>query len=245
MADGDHNLHQLSDREYLRLVTHIPFVERYPIKGHDKILEISTNNLFLTKFVLKEHGPKNALKMTNLSVEYPKMFEAIGDESTENQYNVVFCFLYTDFIRFDCEILLEYIYHVLIPGGKLFLTHPTNKTPTIATYRQVVESGRYPELTMESVVDYRLFDEICQSIKNIPFTSFKAEDIVDKVTLPDLDMFKRYLHDTAFVYKKVTPTEESNDIIEMQVTFFEEYCKKHYDGELVFKYVLHTLRATK
>lgn len=245
MDEREAYINKLSDRGYLRYITHIPFIENFPFKEDENILELSNNNVFLTKGAREDIWTNQTIKRINITTDQTYLEEAINNKKPENEYHLVFCFLYTDFIRYDCDILIEYIYQVLRPCGKLFISHPTQKTPTIATYKQVVKSGQYPTLTDESVIDYGLYEKIKAKLNKLSFSSVKFEDHVDKITLPDLDTFKRYLNETAFVYKKVMPTEISNEIIQMQVDYFDDYCKKHFNGEYVFQYTLHTLTAIK
>lgn len=235
----------LSYREYLRFVTHLPFVDNYPFKEGQTVLELSNNNLFLSSAL--PANKKDTLNITslNFAAHFRELEASLEDRTKQNIYSTVFCFLYTDFIHYDSRLLIDYLYYVLRPGGILFLTHPTNKTSTIASYKQVIKSGKFPFLSEEVNVHDQSFDRIKATLTETPFTDIKIEDHVDKVILPDLYFFKRYLYETAYLYKKVTSTETSDKIIDMQVDFFDEYCKKHFNGEYIFEYTLRTIRAIK
>lgn len=236
---------QLSEREYLRVITHLPFIEKHLSKFNKNILELSNNNLFLTNALTEEQKRDHNIQRLNFSTHFYEMEKTLKDSEKQNIYSLVFCFLYTDFIHYQCDMLLEYIYYVLRPSGQLILTHPTNKTPTIATYKQVLDTKRFPFLDEVVNVHDKSFENVKEKLSELPFADVNIKDYFDKVTLPDLDTFKRYLHETAFLYKKVTPSEISNEIIEMQVAFFDEYCQIHFNGEYVFQFTLKTIKAIK
>lgn len=236
---------KVTAREQLLMHITNSFIPLFSLNITDKVFQVSLGSDIVT-----ERIASNVPEGSVTTIEFKSMPILMDKPSTisehEEEFDVVISFWHLQYLNMDHQFVCNSLFQTLKKGGRFCATFPTLNTSTRKTYQKVIEKGAFPDIETEIPVEHSHFLENAKDyIKSLPFEEIKFSNFKGGVLLPRLEIFKQYLHDISFLYKKVTPSIVSDEIIDMQVTFFKEHCDNVYDGQLIFEYECIVANAIK
>lgn len=245
-------------RTYFKFLTTLEALEKFPLRKTDKILELSLGDSDFSEQLAKKashgaitHVDINARNLSNfmdaITGTHQETSSQINNFDYRNQFNVVFSCWIRHLIKADTQPVFEYIYRVLKGCGRALIIIPSINSSTTMTYQKVLENAEGPELVRlrHYEAEQHPLEEIKHTLKKSDFSDYKIIKMPHRVELPDLHMFRQFLHEIAFLYKPVMPTELSDKIIDMQVDYFDEYCQEHFEGKYFFEHNPYLIMAVK
>lgn len=225
----------------------LPVLNNTAIKKKDHIMIYFLGDMFDASHLLESRVDEGHLHTINFAKVGAISLSDKPIPTYENQFDIIFAFFNPHLIKLElAPRFFQRVYLALKPGGRFIFVLPTDKTSTIATFKQVIASGRFDSLSEERHLSNTDFiTQIKNLIEDNHFSNCELDTYQGQIPLPNLFTFTQYLNLVAFSYKNITPSAISNDIIEMQTQFFDEYCQKHYGGQYLFDYTLDVLKAQK
>ncbi len=208
-------------------------MQHFPVASYTGI-DASSNMIALAK---KTIGTNPKVTLQNLDVntmKFSKEFDCIVS---------FWCLQWTQNIKKS----LENIYVALNNHGRFFAIFPTGDDPYILMYKKVRDSHQFPSLKnfIPPVdVDYRKFSGLREELYFLPFINPQLERAQQNVTLPSLDIYRKFVNGIAF-YQGQVPDDEVREINEAMVQAFQTFCDKNYNGELRFEFSIYVLKARK
>lgn len=249
-----------SIRSHLKFLTTIEALEKFPINPTDNVLELSLGDNDFSDELVK-HASENAITHVNINAKNLTIFmHAIEEDQKEsgenpflnkdvdhkNKFDVVFSCWIRHLNKAEINHVFEYIYRALKPCGHTLIITPSIVSSTHITYQKVIDSGTIPELdNIPMSMRKEVHKEIKACLSKLAFSKSEIIMMPHRILLPSLDMFRQFLHEIAFFYKPVMPTELSNEVIDMQVNFFDEYCQEKFDGKYYFEHEPSLIRVVK
>lgn len=223
----------------------------------DKVLDIGCGNGAYTRKVLQRvpdgsvlgiDASDNMLQLArDVMQEYPNFSVKKDDVQTmsfhdEFDYAVSFwCLQWAPDIRQAFQRILA----ALKPGGKLLALFPAGDDPYIMGFYAVRESGQFHSLVnFQPPVDYTRLDNLSQQLQGIPCRHLKVELRRHAITLPSLDVFRKFVNGIAF-YQGQLPDAEIRKINEAMVRYYEHECQKNYQGEYQFNFAIYLVTGEK
>lgn len=201
---------------------------------HGSVLGIdaSENMLRLAKEVIKSYPNFSIKKADVLSLQFNAQFDYIVS---------FWCLQWTT----DIHKAFENIFDALKPGGKILTVFPAGDDPYIMAYYAIKKSGLFHSLIdFTPPMDYSKLDNLSDKLKNIPFNTLKVERCKRFMMLPSLDVFRKFVNGIAF-YQGQVPEYELKLINEAVVHYFEEECRRKYQGKYQFDFTLYLVTGTK
>lgn len=232
-------------RSYIWNEVLLPLVDSYDIKPTDNILELTHNDKSVITEHLQNRNHTGEVDVLNVKSKQASYFQELNTQ--HKRYDIVLCFLYLEEIHFELNTIMTFIHHVLNEGGRLYIALPFINLHTSAreTFQQVIDSGEYNEITQSSIIhNTTLIPQIESSIKSA-FPAFHINTYKNDIELPSLTFFMDFLHEVAFMYKKVISSDLNEKVIQRQAEYFEENCKKKHKGKYMFHYELNVYQTLK
>lgn len=145
----------------------------------------------------------------------------------------------------DIHKAFENILHALKPGGKLLAVFPAGDDPYIMGYYALKKSGKFKSLAQFiPPVDYSRLNNLAHLLNNLPFRELNVQLCSQFITLPSLDVFRKFVNGIAF-YDGQVAENEIGLINEALVHYFDEECQKKYQGKYQFNFSIYLVTGEK
>ena len=206
-------------------------LEKVP-KGKVFGIDASDNMLRRAKEVADHHPNFSTQKADVLSMSFSKQFE----------YVVSFwCLQWAP----DIKKAFTNIFNALKPGGKLLAIFPAGDDPYIMSYYAIKKSGQFKSLDhFQSPVDYSTLNNLAEQLAFIQFRKLNVELHRERIILPSLETFRKFVRGIAF-YQGQVPEHEIEAINEAMVQYYEEECQSKYNGEYCFDFTIYFITGEK
>lgn len=211
----------------------------YSLKIIDKIpqgnfwgIDASANMIALAKETIQNHS-KVVLQQTDvINMNFNSQFEQVVS---------FWCLQWCNNIK----TAFENIYLALKPGGRVMTLFPSGDDPFITSFTSVLQSGQFPQLKdFKSPVDYSQLHDLKNKIVAIPYKNLVIKRDKQTITLPTLDVFRKFVKGIAF-YQGQIPADEITLINEAMVEVFAEQCRLNYGGKFQFDFSVYYVTAEK
>lgn len=195
-------------------------------------IDASDNMLHLAKGVARDYP--------NFSIKKADVFTMDFNE----QFDYVVSFWCLQWAA-DIYKAFENIIKALKTGGKMLAIFPAGDDPYIKGYYALKHSGQFSSLAnFIPPMDYSRLDNLSETLKTISCKNLKVELCHHCLTLPSLDVFRKFVNGIAF-YQGQVPEEEIKFINESLVHYFDEECQKKYRGEHRFDFSIYWVTGEK
>lgn len=189
-------------------------------------VDASNNMLHLAKEVMTDYP--------NFSVQNKDVL----DLSFADSFDGVVSFWCLQWIS-DIRKAFDNMIHALKPGGTLFTLFPAGDDPFITSYYAIRDSGQLPFLkNFKSPIDYSRLDNLAQKLKSIPCKQLKVDLYKQSITLPSLEIFRKFIYGIAFYQGQLTD-KEIKQANEAMIQYYDEQCQKKYQGIYKFEFSIY------
>lgn len=112
-------------------------------------------------------------------------------------------------------------------------------------YYAIKKAGEFPCLKhFKAPVDYSNLNYLAEKLKSIPCKNLSVVLHKASITLPSLDIFRKFVNGVAFYQGQISELEVKL-INEAMVTWYEKECKKHWQGNYLFNCSLYLVTGEK
>lgn len=233
------------------------FLSELPLKPNDAVLDVGCGNGSYTRKILDKvpHGSvlgvdasANMLALAReLEVEYPNFSAQQANVLTmnfNNQFNSLVSFWCLQWAT-DIKLAFRNMLNALKSGGRFFTLFPSGDDPYIQAYYHLRDSKKFSELAnFKSPVDYSELDHLAEKLAVIPCTSLNVELHSEKILLPSLEVYKKFVNGIAF-YQGQIADDRIKVINEAMVDYFADLCEKKYNGTYYFDLKIYIVRGEK
>lgn len=195
-------------------------------------IDASENMLHLAQEVSKDYPNFSVKKADVLSMEFDSQFD----------YLVSFwCLQWTG----DIHKAFENMIKALKQGGKIFTLFPVGDDPFIMSYYAVRDSGQIKALQeFKPPMDYSRLENLAKKLETIHCKQLNVELCRESIVLPSLDVFKKFVNGIAFYQGQLTESE-IKEVNEAMVHYYDNECKKKYQGEYQFNFTIYLVSGEK
>lgn len=233
------------------------YLSRLKINPDDKVLDVGCGNGSFTRNILDKvpHGSvlgidasENMLDLAKeVSIDYPNFSMQKADVlsmkfNSEFDYAVSFwCLQWSS----NIQTAFTHIINALKNGGQFLTLFPAGDDPFITTYYALRDSGRFEPLKhFTPPMNYSNLDNLAKKLESIPCRHLKVELCKQSITLPSLDVFRKFVNGIAF-YQGQLNDEEVMQINEAMVQYYDNDCKAKYQGEYQFNFTIYLITGEK
>lgn len=233
------------------------YTEHLHLKPDAAVLDIGCGNGAYSKKILEKipqgkftgiDASQNMLEIARETLaDYSNVILQENDVTQMRFVNEFDCIVSFWCLQWVPDIVLAFknMFQALKSDGKILTIFSMGDDPYINMFREVKESGLFPELDNFNVpIDYSQFDGLDKRLDLIPFKSFELKVCQESVELPSLDVFRKFIHGISF-YQGQIPDDKIYEINEAMVTAFDTLCQREYGGKYLFKMHLHVAIAVK
>lgn len=195
-------------------------------------IDASDNMLDLASAVTKDYANFSVQKSNVQSMNFNNQFDYIVS---------FWCLQWTSDIK---KAFINMI-SALKPGGKLFTLFPAGDDPFIMSYYALKESGQIEALNQfKAPMEYSQLANLSQKLGNISCKELKVELCSQSITLPSLDVFRKFVNGIAFYQGQIADAEIKH-INEAMVQYYDQQCQQKYQGEYQFNFTIYLVTGEK
>jgi trans-aconitate methyltransferase len=242
---------------YIQTTVANRYFETLPIRPTDHVLDVGCGDGSYSRKIL-EHFPMKSLT----GIDASKNMIALAKKTVGHFPNVNLQhadIMHVDFEqKFDCivsfwclqwskniKLALQKIYLSLNKGGRFFAIFPTGDDPFMTMFQIVRDSGQFKNLkNFKLPLDYSQFSDLREKVYFIPFMNPSVERTQHSITLPSLDIYRKFVNGIAFYHGQIH-TDEIQQINEAMVEAFAENCLQRFDGKLRFEFTTYIVKGEK
>lgn len=228
----------------------------FVFKPRDHVLDVGCGDGLFTK-KLSEHITEGVITGIDASenmireakkheVAHHLLFKRqdIATLKDRDQYTVVTAFWSLQWVK-DVDVALTNIHGVLKPRGRFFAILPSDQSLYLTLCRQLIEEGTFRSLAhFQFPTNAKPLDVYEKAAEKLSFKSFRAEHFRARISLPSLDIFRRFIEGFPFFNGQV-PDSDIPKINAALVTAFERYCNTHFNGDYYFEDEMTLLYGVK
>lgn len=216
------------------------------LRPTDKVLDVGCGNGSYTKKILVQvpqgsvlgvDASENMVRLAKeVTKDYPN-FSAQRANALElnftDQFDKVLSFWCLQWVP-EIEKAFANIINALKPGGSFFTLFPAGDDPFIMSYFAIKESRLFPELEhFIAPVDYSRFNNLAQKLETLRCNNLQVIKHQSCIILPDLSIFRKFVNGIAF-YQGQVLEDKIKQINEAMVTWYDQECKRKWQGEYRF-----------
>jgi SAM-dependent methyltransferase len=133
----------------------------------------------------------------------------------------------------------------LKPGGKIFTLFPAGDDPFIMSYYALKDSGQIEALNQfKAPMEYGQLANLAQKLEHVSCKELKVELCKQSITLPSLDVFRKFVNGIAFYQGQIADAEIKH-INEAMVQYYDQQCQQKYQGEYQFNFTIYLVTGEK
>lgn len=233
------------------------FLPQLKINPSDNVLDIGCGNGAYTRKIL-DMVPEGSLlgidasgNMLELAAEVSKDYAQFSVQKSDvhsmnfsNQFDYIVSFWCLQWTN-DIKKAFVNMISALKPKGKLFTLFPAGDDPFIMTYYALKESGQIDALKdFKAPMEYSQLANLSQKLESISCKNLKVELYKQSITLPSLDVFRKFVNGIAFYQGQIANAEIKN-INEAMVHYYDQECQQKYQGEYQFNFTIYLVTGEK
>ncbi len=242
---------------YIQATVAEHYLPRLQLKASDRVLDLGCGDGGFTKKILDRvpqgsvlgvDASENMLQLAQeLVKKYPNFSVKKGDAATvqlPQQFDYVVSFWCLQWVV-DIHQAFATISQALKPGGQVLALFPAGDDPYIMGYFALKKSGQFSSLNnFKPPVDYSKLDNLAAKLSDLPYKNLQVELCPQKIILPSLEVFRKFVNGIAF-YQGQVSDKEVKLINEALVQHFDAECKKKYGGEYQFNFTIYLVTGSK
>jgi ubiquinone/menaquinone biosynthesis C-methylase UbiE len=242
---------------YIQATIAQQYLSQLQMGPSDKVLDIGCGNGTFTRNILDKvpngsvigiDASENMLQLAKMvSKDYPNFIVEKTDVlnmTFTSQFDYIVSFWCLQWIS-DITKAFSNIMNALKENGKILALFPMGDDPFIKGYYALRDSGQFKSLAQfKPPVDYSRLDNLADKLKHLSGKPLKVALCPHSITLPSLDVFRKFINGIAF-FQGQLPEDEIKKINEAMVQYFEEECQKKYQGEYKFNLTIYLVTGVK
>lgn len=242
---------------YIQAIVADQYLPQLAMNSSDTVLDIGCGNGAYSLKLLKliPHGSLLGIDTSNNMLQLAQELARNNSKFTVKNCDVcsmTFTEQFDYIVSFWClqwckDIRLAFVNMIkaLKDGGRFFALFPAGNDPFINTYYALKESKRFASLErFTPPIDYSQFNNLQQQLKLIPCHSLQVNVVHETITLPSLDIFRKFVNGIAF-YQGQLEIEDINMINEAMVEYYAKNCMGNTPGSYPFSFTLYLVTGHK
>ena len=146
-----------------------------------------------------------------------------------NSFTVITAFWCMQWIN-DINEVLKRIYAALKNHGRFFAIYPSSHCLHIRLFRMIQQNPLFSFLKSFKIPAHFPSPTVCeQQAKKLGFASFQSTTIHQRIALPDISIFERFIDGIPFFNNQV-PVEKISVLNAAMVDAFKQLCDTEFHG---------------